>query len=291
MSGTSRRSPVSPVTFTVDVEDHRPDPSWPIRYADLTRELLDWFDDRHIVGTFFVVGELVLESPALVREIASRGHELALHNWRHEPLTAMKPDQFREWVRCGKQTIEDLTGSEVVGFRAPTGSMVPESLWCTDVLVEEGYLYDSSIVPTFNPLYRFPGAPAHPFRWPNGLAEIGLNAPGIGRIGVPFGGTYLRLLPWWLLRLCLYVTPPNDGGSLYVHPHDFDLDEPYWRVPDAGRLSPLLWVGRRGLYRKLDRIHRTVGAARPLREQLEAADRGGVYQPSTVGGTAQLSTS
>jgi polysaccharide deacetylase family protein (PEP-CTERM system associated) len=276
-----RRSarPVLPVTFTVDVEDHRPDPSWTPRYPDITRALLDWFDARGITGTFFVVGELALESPALVTEIAARGHELALHNWRHEPLTQIDPKRFRQWVRRGKATIEDLTGSEVIGFRAPTGSLVPESVWCIDVLGEEGYLYDSSVVPTANPLYRFPGAPVRPFRWPNGLAEVGIISPGIGRVGVPFGGTYLRLLPWWALRLGLATRAPSEGGSLYVHPHDFDLEEPYWRVPDAGRLSPLLWVGRRGLWRKLERIHQAFGAAPPLREQLHTADAGGTYHP------------
>ncbi|MCX7619846.1 MAG: polysaccharide deacetylase family protein [Acidimicrobiales bacterium] len=281
----------NPVTFTVDVEDHRPDPSWPVRYASITHQLLDWFDSRAIAATFFVVGELAVESPALVTEIASRGHELALHNWRHEPLTAMRPAQFRDWVRRGKGVIEDLTGAEVVGFRAPTGSVVPETLWCIDVLAEEGYLYDSSVVPTRNPLYQFPGAPQQPFRWPNGLAEVGIAVLGIGGIGAPFGGTYIRLLPLPVLKFFLTMNPPAPGGSLYVHPHDFDLDEPRWRVPDAGRLSPLLWAGRRSLWKKLDWIHQAFGASAPLRDQLHTADQGGVFHdPLVPTGNARLTT-
>ena len=58
------------VTFTLDLEDHRPSTDRPVRYPDLTRRVLDFLDARSVRGTFFVVGELAGTNPDLVREIA-----------------------------------------------------------------------------------------------------------------------------------------------------------------------------------------------------------------------------
>src|SRR5690606_293026 len=110
-------------------------------YPDITRELLDWLDERSIRATVFVVGEVAVADPGLVREVAARGHELGLHNWTHVTLPRQTPEGFRDGVRRGKAVVEDLTGHEVLGFRAPTGSLVPASAWATDVLLEEGYRY------------------------------------------------------------------------------------------------------------------------------------------------------
>ncbi|MFN8037865.1 MAG: polysaccharide deacetylase family protein [Acidimicrobiales bacterium] len=271
----------APITFSLDLEDHRPDESAELRFPQITRRVLDFLEERNIVGTFFVVGEVAEAEPDLVREVAARGHELGLHAYRHVPLTELDPDRFREEAARGKAAIEDLTGDEVVGFRAPTYSLVPDSIWAVDVLGELGFTYSSSILPAANPLFGFPGAPEVPFRWPNGLVELPAPLTGVGSARLPFlGGTYLRVLPWPVVVTARRLGDLGPVPWTYCHPYDFDPGERFWWVPDAGRMAPLLWVGRRRMETKIRRLLAT-GAGAPLRDRLDEADRGGVFDPAT----------
>lgn len=271
----------TPITFTFDLEDHRPhSDAWPSRYPDLTRALLGWLDERAITATVFIVGTLASEAPDLVNEIAERGHEIGLHNWHHVALTSQTPRSFREGVRRGKALLEELTGRTVAGFRAPTGSLVPNTLWAVDVLAEEGFSYSSSVVPGRNPLHSFPGAPTHPFRHQSGLAEFPAPMSGPKWCALPFlGGTYLRLIPQRVHDAMARSAPIEPGAFLYCHPYDFDTDERFWWVGDVGPLSPLLWIGRRGLLAKLDHLM-AMGSAPPLGNLLDLADRGGIWSPT-----------
>jgi peptidoglycan-N-acetylglucosamine deacetylase len=173
----------APITFTLDLEDHRPHPAVEARYPAVTREILAALDERGITGTFFIVGEIAEAEPDLVREIAAAGHELGLHGWRHQVLTTMTPAVLADHVRQGKALLEELGQREVVGFRAPTFSLVAATVWATDVLLEAGYRYSSSVLPGPSPLFGFPGAPRDPFRWPNGLAELPVATTGAVRHG------------------------------------------------------------------------------------------------------------
>ena len=74
------------IAFTLDLEDHRPDESSDLRYPEVTARLLDDLDEWGVRGTVFVVGEVARESPALVAEVARRGHEIGLHGADHTPL-------------------------------------------------------------------------------------------------------------------------------------------------------------------------------------------------------------
>lgn len=267
-----------PLICSFDLEDHRPPGEpWPERFSAPTRRLLDWFDERAITATVFVVGEVASANPGLVRDIASRGHELALHGWRHVPVTELTPGQFRSDVRRGKGVLEDLTGAEVLGFRAPTASMVRRTWRATEVLADEGYSYSSSVLPARNPLFGFDGAPSRPFRWPCGLAEFPIHVAGIGRWKVPItAGTYLRVVPWPVLEFLRRRQPWAAGNCTYFHPYDLDPDEPFHWLDDAGWMSPLVWVGRRAMLDRLGRLFAD-GAAPPYREQLALADDGGVF--------------
>jgi peptidoglycan-N-acetylglucosamine deacetylase len=268
----------TPITFTLDLEDHRPrgaigDP----RYPAVTRHILDRLAARHVTATVFVVGELAEASPALIQEVASAGHEIALHGWRHVPLTELDPATFRADVRRGRALLEDLTAQRVVGFRAPTFSLTATTTWATEVLAEEGFTYSSSVLPSANPLHGFPGAPTQPFLWPSGLAELPVPVVGVGRLAVPYlGGTYLRVLP----RLVAEVANSRSDHRVpwtYLHPYDTDRGEPFWMVPDAGWLSPLLWIGRTRVLNRIERLLDDPGP--PLRDRLDEAVAGGTFQP------------
>ena len=160
-----------PVTFTLDVEDYTAPGSTP-RAVETTRQILAFLAERSVRGTFFVVGEFAEEQSALVREIADGGHEIGLHSYRHAPLTDSDPDTFRREVGAARAHVEDLAGRPVVGYRAPTFSIVPSTVWVTDILPELGFRYSSSVLPARSPLYGFPGRPRIPSRWPSGLLEL-----------------------------------------------------------------------------------------------------------------------
>jgi polysaccharide deacetylase family protein (PEP-CTERM system associated) len=259
-----------PVTFTLDLEDHRPDDRAPFRVPELLDDLLALLGDQGVVGTFFVVGALADDHPDLVRAIAAAGHEVGPHAWQHRPLTEVDADDFRRHTGRGRALLEDLTGRPVIGYRAPTFSLVPGSVWVTDALADLGFTYSSSLLPARNPLFGWPGAPSGPFRWPSGLVELPAPVAGIGSFGLPYlGGVYFRVLPGWLVRRLHALVAPA-APWLYCHPYDFDTDEAFWVVPDAGRLgSRLLWLNRGRMRGKVERLLRD-GSGPPLAQVVAA---------------------
>ncbi len=263
-----------PFTFTFDVEDHRPDETTELRLLDATHRVLDFCAERSIVGTVFVVGEVARDHPGLIREIAAQGHELALHGWSHTPVTGLSPEDFREQTARGRDLLAEVAGQEVVGYRAPTFSLVPETVWATEVLTDLGFAYSSSILPGWNPLFGFPGLPRHPFTWPSGLAELPAPILKVGPLGLPVvGGTYLRVLPWPIVRAGLRDEPLGPVPFTYCHPYDADTGEPYWVVPGTGRLlSPLLWYGRKRMLKRVGRLM-DGGVGAPLRHRLGEVSR------------------
>jgi polysaccharide deacetylase family protein (PEP-CTERM system associated) len=257
------------VTFTLDLEDHRPSPDAEERYPALTREVLDFLDARDARGTFFVVGETADDHPDLITDIARRGHEIALHGWRHQPLTELSPESFHDDVTRGKRRLEELGEKPVVGFRAPTFSLVPDSRWAIDVLRDAGFTYSSSVLPARNPLFGDPTLPTTPFRWPNGLVELPCPVVRAGGVGLPYlGGVYLRAIPTMASTLARRHVGRDQLLWIYCHPYDFDPGEEFWVVPDAGRLgSRLLWYNRRRTFAKIEAmLHGRAGP--PLAERL-----------------------
>ncbi len=116
-----------------------------------------------IRGTFFCLGWVAERFPGLIREIGARGHEVASHGYEHRTITSMTPGQFREDLRRAKGILEGLTGGPVLGYRAPSYTITDSTLWALDILVEEGFRYDSSIFPIHHDRYGIPDAPRFPF--------------------------------------------------------------------------------------------------------------------------------
>lgn len=148
---------------------------YPLRVEQNTRRVLDILDEAasrsHAPGassplqsaTFFCLGWVGERCPALIREIHSRGHEVACHGYDHQMITAMTPGEFRQDIRKAKAILEDITGRQVVGYRAPSYSITRKNLWALEILAEEGFLYDSSVFPVHHDLYGMPDAPRTPF--------------------------------------------------------------------------------------------------------------------------------
>ena len=232
--------------ISVDVEDYfhaealshvAPRRQWDgykCRVESNTQRLLELFAARNVTATFFVIGWVAERFPALVRQIAAAGHELACHSYWHRLIYELDPQGFREDTRRAKDVIEQIAGMRIDGYRAPTYSIIARSLWALEILVELGFTYDSSIFPIHHDRYGIASAPRRPFRitTPAGpLIEYPLTTFRIGRHRLPVaGGGYLRLLPQWYTRFG--VKRVLDEGLpviVYVHPWEIDNNQP--RLP------------------------------------------------------------
>ena len=215
-----------------------------------TTRLLDLFDEFHVRSTFFVLGWVAERQPELVRTIAARGHEVASHGYAHRLIYDQTPSAFRDDVRRAKQLLEDAAGRRVVGYRAPSYSITPRSLWALDILLEEGYEYDSSIFPIRHDRYGIPVSDRRPYaiERPHGkLIEVPGSTTPFGPVNLPVaGGGYFRILPYWWTHWGIQRVNQLEHrpAVFYLHPWEIDPDQP--RLA-AGRL------GRFRHYRNLDK--------------------------------------
>ena len=129
--------------------------AYPSYFGVLIPYLLDLLDELGLSITFFLVGIDVQreENQPYIRMITERGHEVGNHSLTHEPWLHLYPrEQIRTELVTTHQAIEQVTGLPPKGFRGPGFSWSPDLL---DVLLELGYLYDASTLPTFiGPLAR-----------------------------------------------------------------------------------------------------------------------------------------
>lgn len=241
--------------FSVDVEDYFqvaalapaiPRDSWCQREPRVERNtecILGRLAERGVRGTFFVLGWIAERHPTLVKRIRAAGHEIASHGYSHRLIYGQSHSEFRAETDRSKRLLEDLTGTEVIGYRAASFSITRQSLWALDVLIDLGFQYDSSIFPIRHHRYGIPEATREPARIcaPSGrmLAEFPLATARIGGFNLPVsGGGYFRLLPYWVTRSGLRQINRREGrpAAFYLHPWEIDPEQPRVRV---GRLSSL----------------------------------------------------
>jgi polysaccharide deacetylase family protein (PEP-CTERM system associated) len=237
--------------MTVDVEDYFQvsafdgvvsRASWDSRESRVcanTERLLDLLAEANVQATFFVLGWVAERFPRLVQRIASGGHELASHGFEHRLVYSQTSREFRDDLRRARVTLEQAGGCPVVGYRAPSYSIVRSSLWALDVLIDEGYRYDCSIYPIRHDRYGIPD-------WRRDVHRIDRRAgsiwelPGstirVGNANLPMGGGgYFRLLPYgWTRHGIRRLNAANQPAIFYLHPWEIDPAQP--RIP-AGRLS------------------------------------------------------
>jgi peptidoglycan/xylan/chitin deacetylase (PgdA/CDA1 family) len=66
---------------------------------DLTGEYLDVLDRLGVPATFFVMGDLSSERPAILREYERRGHQIAGHGWDHHAFPSLSTGELRDQLR------------------------------------------------------------------------------------------------------------------------------------------------------------------------------------------------
>ncbi len=229
--------------LTIDVEDyfqvsafapHIPRSEWPIRECRVERNvasILAMLDDHDTKATFFTLGWIAERYPGVVREIVANGHELASHGYGHERASDQTPDSFYADINVAKLLLEDLSGCEVKGYRAPSFSIGERNLWAFECLERAGYHYSSSIYPIQHDHYGMPNAPRHAHPIGNLLEIPATTLRFFNRNWPASGGGYFRLMPYGLSRWMIERINRVDNmpAVFYFHPWEVDIEQP--RIP------------------------------------------------------------
>jgi polysaccharide deacetylase family protein (PEP-CTERM system associated) len=238
-----------------------------------THQILDLFDEHHAKATFFVLGWVAERHVSLVRQIRARGHEIACHSYLHQSLYKLSLQQLRDDTSKAKHILEDITGEKVSGYRAPSFSITRRNLWVLEELASQGFRYDSSIYPIRHDLYGIAGWPRAPVGVKTAKGPI-LEIPGstVRLMGsnVPCGGGgYLRVLPFHFNAIGLRKICKEEKalGVIYVHPWEFDPDQPRISAPLRSRIRH--YTGLRRTEGRLSRILSQL-AVGPVRDVLSA---------------------
>lgn len=251
--------------FSIDLEDyfHTEVSSKAVQYEDWEKmpsriessvhRLLDLLDGTDTRATVFVLGWVAKKYPRLIREVADRGHEIGCHSFRHRMVNKLKPSTFFEDTRVAKEIIENITGVEIEGYRAPSFSITPGTEWAFDILEQLGFSYDSSVHPVWHAAYANAKAPRFPY-YPDrtGILEIPIATWRMCGVNLPIGGgAYLRLLPYQYIRcgLASVTHKERQPVTLYVHPWEIDYLQPAIHTEWASRARQM-W-GTRTMERKL----------------------------------------
>ena len=280
---------------TIDVEEyfhieaargHVSRESWDNRPSRVERNvdlLLELLGRRGHRGTFFILGHVARRRPQVARRIAEAGHEIASHGTGHERLHRLDPDSFRSDVLDSKKLLEDQTGIRVLGYRAPTFSVMAETAWAIDVLAEIGFAYDASIFPVRHHWYGVPHAPVAPFRVRGGGGAVLLEVPPlvwrIGSRNLPVaGGGYFRLLPPALMHRGLAQAARRGRPAvLYFHPWEFDPGMPRLPLPLLGRVRT--YTALKKTAARLDRVLSQPARWSPIADVLGELERAAGQRP------------
>lgn len=226
----------NPFTFTIDWEDFgqlyykyffgetlAPLPKPIDRQTNI---ILDLLNETNVKATFFILGILAKHRPDLVRKIVAEGHEIALHGMNHDAMFKLSTKQAKLDILYSKELISDISGTEVLGYRAPFFSITKKNLYLLEYLAELGFQYDSSIFPIKMVRYGIQNFSREnkKYKLYNGteIVELPLTTFKFANKYWPIsGGGYIRAMPSPLLRSIFDKIRTKDT-MIYMHPYEFD---------------------------------------------------------------------
>jgi polysaccharide deacetylase family protein (PEP-CTERM system associated) len=234
--------------LTIDVEDYFQvsafapyiaRSSWDGRPCRIERNIdriLELLAEKGVHATFFTLGWIAERYPDMVRRIVAGGHELASHGYEHERAGNLDADGFFVDVALAKAVLEDISGSAVHGYRAPSFSIGEHNRWAYDCLAKAGYKYSSSVYPIRHDHYGSPGGSRFAHMAHTQVLEVPIATARVFRTNVPAGGGgYFRLMPYPLSRWLLRRVNQRDAepAIFYFHPWEIDPDQPRVEGVDA----------------------------------------------------------
>ncbi|MBN2299202.1 MAG: DUF3473 domain-containing protein [Deltaproteobacteria bacterium] len=202
---------------------------YPSSVESNTGKILELLESRNITATFFCLGWIAENHPDLIKRIHCLGHEIACHGYSHQVIYNQDRNTFYQDVSKAKKILEDITGSPVIGYRAPTYSITKKTIWAIDILEDLGFRYDSSIFPIYHDNYGIPDAPRLPHIIKGtALVEFPISTLTVGGYNIPIsGGGYFRLFPYLITKNALRVIEKrNEPFVFYIHPWELNPQTP-----------------------------------------------------------------
>ncbi len=217
-------------------------------YEQNTLKTLDLLDELSAKATFFVLGWIAEQNPKLIREIASRGHEIASRGFYHRSLSQLTPEEIREDLRRTNRVLEEAGGQKIIGYRSAEKLSYGKDERILEILADEGFAYDASFLP--NKKDKKQKRFAHQVH-KNGQAiwEFPYSTRNLGVGLLPIsGGNYFRQIPYTLMRHAV-----KDWTNRYTEPfvfyfHVWELDPEQPKISAASRYNQIRH------YRKLDKM-------------------------------------
>lgn len=194
--------------------------------------LLDLFAEKNVTSTFFTLGWVARTFPQIIKKIAEQGHEVATHGNMHKMVTKMTQNAFHSDLDASIKSLEDISGQKVLGFRAPTFSVVKNTRWSWETMLDLGLVYDSSVYPIWHDRYGIPDAPRKQYvaleKGSKKLIEFPMSTITFMGKNIPFGGGgYLRIFPNWVTKKGIKkVNAEGFPAIMYMHPWEFDAGQP-----------------------------------------------------------------
>ncbi len=200
------------------------------RVLDNVCSVLELLAKHNVKATFFTLGWVAERYPDIVHKIVSGGHELASHGYGHQRVSDLTPDEFKYDIVKAKNILEDISGIEIKGYRAPSYSIGEKNIWALDVLAQTGHQYSSSIYPVRHDHYGYPEAPRFVFKdKKTGLIEVPITTMKLGgRLFPAGGGGFFRFYPYFLSKWIINRVNLMDSKPVifYFHPWEIDPEQP-----------------------------------------------------------------
>lgn len=204
----------------------------PQRALSSMDKLLALFDVYEIKASFYILGWFAQKHPQLIQKMAKAGHEIASHGYDHRRVDTFTKSEFKEDSHKAKSILEEISGQNIIGYRAPTFSLNEKTPWAYDVLKEMGFRYSSSLYPVKHDLYGDPNGQRIPFQ-PLGKSidfyEIPMSTLRMFNKNIPIsGGGYFRLLPYSIYKRLILRNQNSSAAPciFYTHPWEIDAGQP-----------------------------------------------------------------
>jgi peptidoglycan/xylan/chitin deacetylase (PgdA/CDA1 family) len=191
--------------------------------------LLPLLKQENISCTFFTTANYAQQKPELIKLLAT-SHEIASHSFFHSSFKVTD-------LKSSKEILQNICGTDVVGFRMPRMARVNY----TD-LQNAGYLYDSSLNPTFIPgRYNHLKEPKTIFN-KNGLTIFPATVTPTLRIPL-FWLTFKTCSIKWFCKQVQKSLDEYGYVNLYFHPWEF-TDVSGFSLPSYIAKNPKLMLDK-----------------------------------------------